>query len=156
MAWMVTSLPSESGPESYNLLQLAALNGAGQISNPHTLGYRGVPLVDASGQALGERQLAGLRGQAGELSFLLWPQARLKPGRKCYRVDALVALRRGSKVIWSTLEVDGPLHDPEWDELRQSLLRLDPIRLTTAQVRNHQSARIFLAKAEELLTKVGA
>lgn len=151
VGWMLGSLPSDSGLESYNLLQLAGLGGRGQVSNPHSAGFRGVPIVDHLGKALGDRALAGLQLQLDELTVLLWPQVRLRPHRTSYRVDGLVALRCGPRVLWSTMEVDGPRHDPEWDKIRQSLLRLEPIRLSEAQVRNRQSASAFVAQARQLL-----
>lgn len=107
--WMRSHLGPESTFEAYTLLHLAALEGASQVSNPHALGFRHLPIVDRDGQVLGERLLPGLTGRVEGVPFWVWPQVSFRVGRAPYRVDGLVLFRppaRGS--VWATKEVDGP------------------------------------------------
>lgn len=134
IAWMEAMLECESVPEGFTWLQLA-YDGAGSvIANPHELGFRGQCIVDRTGKPLGERQLAGLRGEIGPLKYLVWPQVRMRPRSAVLRVDGLMLLVHGSDRHWIDLEIDSALHDPEKDAVRRKLLQMDEIRLSSEDV----------------------
>lgn len=95
--WMEKLMVCQSAIEAYGWLQLAGLKGRPQISNPHELGFRELPITDGRGKALGERRLAGLRGEHLGLRFLTWPQVHLRPGSVTYAVDGLVWIRWGNR-----------------------------------------------------------
>ena len=149
--WMESTLACESKLEAYAFFQIAKFDCLPQVSSPHSLGFRGLPIVDALGRVLGERLLPGLRGHLKDLHFLLWPQVRLKPGRVPFRTDALVLLRRRRNSLWCILEIDGFGHDPDRDESRTKWLALKDIRLSKYQVENHQAGATFITQARDKL-----
>jgi len=121
-----------------------------QISNPHVLGFRAWPIVDAEGQLLGERKLAGLMGRLQGLQYVLWPQVLLRPQTLTFRVDGLVFLRRGRRTVWCIVEFDGPGHRPEQDRFRAAQLKLPEIRVGWSEVA--QTVEIFQKGAMDLLS----
>ena len=153
--WMEKLMVCDSAIESYGWLQLASLGGRPQIHNPHQLGFRDLPIMDARGKALGERRLAGLCGERDEIRFLVWPQVHLRPASVTYTVDGLVWLRYQQRTAWAMMEFDGPRHRLEDDKFRESELGLTPIRVTHKQVEQFKVTTIFLRRAREILKLVG-
>lgn len=139
VSWMEQLLPCESVTEGFDLLQLAYDGATGFLESPHALGFRKQPLVDPWGAVLGERKLPGLRGKLGEVAYLLWPQVGIRPRVATFRVDSLLLVACKGKSHWCIREVDGPLHDPEYDRKRKEILKLPEVRLTAAEVDSFQS-----------------
>lgn len=148
-AWMERMLPADSALECRGWVQFALRGARPQISNPHSLGFRAWPIVDAEGQLLGERKLAGLRGCLEGLQYVVWPQVLLRPQLLTFRVDGLAFLRRGRHVAWSIVEFDGHGHRPEQDRYRAGQLQLPEIRVGWREV--GQTVDLFQARALCLL-----
>ena len=75
------------------------------------------------------------RLNAGDLERLCWyhpeigmlfPQVTFLPDRIPYRVDALLAAPGGR---FGVIEVDGEMHDPTWNKLRETAIGLPTLRL---------------------------
>lgn len=152
LGWMRSHLGPESTFEAYTLLHLAALEGASQVSSPHALGFRHLPIVDRDGQVLGERLLPGLTGRVEGVPFWVWPQVSFRVGRAPYRVDGLVLFRPPARgAVWATKEVDGPGHNPDGDDFRQARIGLPVIRIGEREVREHRAGASFVRQAAALL-----
>ncbi|MBT9589209.1 helix-turn-helix transcriptional regulator [bacterium] len=152
--WMETLMVCDSAIEAYGWLQLASVGGRPQIDNPHELGFRDLPILDARGKVLGERRLAGLCGEHQGVRFMVWPQVHLRPASVTYRTDGLLWLRYQQRTAWAMLEFDGPRHRREDDEFRERELALPPLRITHREVTQLKVTTIFLRRAREIL-KVG-
>lgn len=149
--WMTKLLPCDSALESFGWFQLAALSARSLLHNPHALGFRGAPIVDGRGRALGERYLPGLAGRFDRVKFLLWPQVSLRPARATFRVDGLVWARCGRKGAWAALEFDGSGHHFAKDAMRKEILRLDEIRIPEFEVTQGRAAESFCRQLRALL-----
>ncbi len=154
--WLRQFVASDSAWEVLVLSFLAALEARSVLANPHhRLDFRGQPIVDSFGRALGDRVLPGFMGKSGPLQFLLWPQVYLRTSVATYRVDALVMVKMGSKVTWFVLEIDGPHHNPERDRLRCEALGLPEVRLTQTEIEGGQVVPKFVREAQRLLKESG-
>jgi DNA-binding XRE family transcriptional regulator len=149
--WLMTMIVSESGLESCGWFQLAALNARPLIENPHTLGYRELPIMDRQGKVLGERCLPGICGNWGGLRFMAWPQVSLRPGNVTYRADGLLWLREGKRSAWGVLEFDGPTHNLPWDAERKRLLGMAEIRFSHDEVKGFRVGQRFREQAQGVL-----
>lgn len=149
--WLRRFVASDSALEVLGLYQLATLESRPMLANPHDLDFRGQPVVDAFGKALGTRVVPGFAGSRGNLRFLLWPQVSLRTSAATYRVDALVLVRMGTKVCWCVLEFDGPHHRLENDLFRQSALDLPHIRFSAEEVTAMGVTGKFLEAVAKLL-----
>jgi len=132
-AWMRRFLACESGHEGLALYQLAAAGARPFLLSPHSCGYRRQAILDDKGEALGERPMPGLHWQCGRLETLLWPQVRLMNG---FRLDWLVRARRGERRQWLGVELDGPFHKLERDEMRDRMVGLRILRVPLREVKS--------------------
>lgn len=153
LSWLKHYLACESAIEAYTFLQLARFAARPQVSNPHLLGFRALPIVDRVGKLLGGTAPVRAPGPIRGRPVLTLDPGPPEPANYAYRPDALVLLRRGGRLVWCILEVDGKGHDPERDAFRQSMIKLDEIRLTDRMVRNHQASESFKRQALDLLAK---
>lgn len=136
--WIERNLPSESGTEGIGLFSVAAKGARPIWASPPQLGYRGSSLLDAQGNALGERLLPGLRWQEEGFDVILWPQPRLLGAHGTFRPDGLILARVATGAYWRGMEVEGPFHRvgerTTWDRERERLLGLELIRIPSAEV----------------------
>lgn len=131
--WMRRFLPCDSGHEGLALFQLAAAGARPLLLNPHQCGYRKQAILDAQGEALAERPLAGLHWRCKSLEALLWPQVRLMSG---FRLDFLIRARRAGSRRWLAVELDGLLHKLERDARRDRMLGLSVLRVPLSEVKS--------------------
>lgn len=155
VAWMESLLEVESVREGFTWLQLAYAGARQFVANPHLLGFRGQPLVDRAGQALGERLLPGLKGRLGSMDYLVWPQVSIRPRNAIFRLDGLMMLAQGPQRHWCDLEVDSDFHVADRDELRRKLLALDEIRLTQEDVDRFKVVERITSQAGKFLPQGG-
>ena len=153
VGWMENMLACESFPEGFGLLQFALAGAGRMLSNPHELGYRGQPIIDARGQLLGERKLPGLQGRIQGLRYLLWPQVGLRPRSATFRLDGLMLVQAGASCIWCDLEFDSSLHDLARDQSRAKLIGLPEIRLSEQDVEAVRVVERVYEQALALFTK---
>ena len=102
---------------------------------PAKAGYRRLTIVDSETLA----NVSDIRHPCLEFVrrgylALIFPQVTVSTGRAQFRLDALACLRRGRHRYWLNLEVDGEGHDCAYDSYRQSLLGLQALRLTPADL----------------------
>lgn len=131
-AWIQRCLECNSGQEGLSLLQLGAAGARPVIASAHACGYRGHGILDAQGNALGERMQPALHWVQPELECVLWPQITLING---LRVDLLVLLRVGrERSRWVVAEVDGPHHNAAQDALRDKWVGIPVFRVSNREV----------------------
>ncbi|GMU54346.1 MAG: hypothetical protein AMXMBFR33_34920 [Candidatus Xenobia bacterium] len=110
------------------------------------LGWRRLPVIEEpSGDVVGDRLWPVL---AFEQPFLcaLFPQVRVRTPGQPYRMDLLACLRVGDRLVWLNVEIDGPLHDSEYDRKRQIAIGLPRVRLTEDDVCARNFKQRFLEK----------
>lgn len=149
MAWMESNLASESAVEGLRLCSVAAQGALGIFANPHRLGYRKSCLIDAHGDALGERLLPALHWIHSDFESILWPQPRLLGSYGTFRPDGLLFVKYGSRRFWRGEEVDGLHHDGAarraWDLHREKLVGLDFLRFSSEQVLRLEYPQLLVA-----------
>lgn len=133
LQWLIRHVRADSALECILWLRLVLAGAKLRLANPHSCGYRGLPLVDEHGNALGERVLPCLHLKEEGLELLIWPQISLRPGKWTFRVDGLL-LRVAPEARWGALEVDGAGHDHLKDDFRSAQLLQETIRLAKADV----------------------
>jgi len=147
--WLKLTFPCDSALEAFGWLQLAVAHAEPLLANPHFLGFRHHPIVDAHGKALGERLLAGLRLRWESSRMLVWPQVPMLVDGKSFRCDGLVLLRHNRHSQWRSLEFDGAGHDFSKDDYRRMQLGLREIRISGDEIKRTLALERFLALAKE-------
>ena len=142
LAWLEQYVPADSVTEAATDLQMIMGGAVCRLANPHAWGFRRQTIVDDRGMALGERRLPCFHWLRDGMECILWPQVNLRPADITFRVDFLVLVRYGSKIMWCILEVDGSGHRFENDAFRNQQLGLTDIRLSHQEVTNWRVARL--------------
>jgi len=146
-AFLKNYVRADSALECYLWVKILLAGGKLRLANPHACGFRKLPVVDETGDALGERLLPCIHWKRGSLEVIIWPQVHLRPDKWTFRVDALI-LRVSPNPQWCTLEVDGPGHNPSNDDFRSAQLLKETIRLTKEHL---QRPTLIGDLAEQLL-----
>lgn len=133
LAWLRNYVRADSVLECNLWVRLVLAGGELRLANPHSLGFRKVPVVDELGDVLGERLLPCILLKLDSLEVVFWPQVWLRPDRWSFRVDSLI-LRTFPNTRWGTIEVNGAGHYHEKDPFRSSQLKLDTIQVVTAEI----------------------
>lgn len=131
--WMVRHIRADSTLECDLWTVLVLAGGKLALLNPHSCGFRLLPVVDEQGDALGERLLPCIHLKTKEIEVIIWPQVSLRPDKWTFRVDGLV-LTIAPALNWSILEADGGGHNYEKDSFRSAQLLKDITRLTRAEI----------------------
>ena len=147
--WMSNFLPADVARESFALGQVAALGMKPMMGNPNTWDFLDYVVVDTLGRLPGCRLFPGLSYESDDKELWLWPQARLRIDSKFwFRLDALVAYRRGSRRFWLDLEWDGAGREPGRDAFRSARLGLLEVRITGDEIRELRAAPLLLERIE--------
>lgn len=145
LAWLRRYVRTDSALEC-DLWVILVLAGAKlRLANPHSCGYRNLPIVDDLGMALGERLLPCLHLKRDGLDVIIWPQVSLRPGKWTFRVDGLV-LRISPRPHWGGLEADGKGHAHEKDNFRTAQLLHDMVRLSSEEMQHPDLIQILIYK----------
>lgn len=145
--WLVRHVRADSALECDLWVRLVLAGAKLRLANPHSCGFRSLPVVDEQGNALGERVLPCLHVRWKEIEFLVWPQVSMRPNKWTFRVDGLV-LRLSPRPHWGVLEADGEGHDHEKDSFRAAQLLQDTVRLSKADI---HSPKLIELLTERLL-----
>lgn len=143
--WLRRHVRADSALECDLWVKLVLAGGKLRLANPHSCGFRKLPVVDDLGDALADRVLPCIQIKRADIEVLLWPQVSVRPDKWTFRVDALV-LRISPRPLWTTLEVDGPGHNHEKDHFRSPQLLQDTVRLSKSEIDNPEVTEKLLQR----------
>jgi transcriptional regulator with XRE-family HTH domain len=134
--WFCGGTPCDSALE-YLAWALLVMAGALLVTaSPLERGFRRHPLLDHLGWALGLQPRPCLCWRVGDLDCLIWPQISVQPANYPFRPDALALVCRGHQKLWCLLEIDGPLHSPQWDKNRDDEFKIPVLRFSAEVVKD--------------------